>query len=165
VEWLVIAVCAVLSGADTFVAIEVLFWKIAMKPGRPMAFGRIHACDHDRAAWLFGLPGNPVAVMVTFYPFVRDALFLLMGVEPLPPLPLVPAVCSEALKKSPGRTEFQRGILRYDQGQWEVRPAGAQGSGILRSMAEAHCFIVLEHDRGRVATGETVGVQLFEGLT
>lgn len=148
---------------------EVLFWKIAMKPGRPMAFGKISARPDDRdrhaAAWLFGLPGNPVAVMVTFYQFVRDALHLLMGADPLPPLVLLSAVCSEPLKKSPGRTEFQRGVLSEDQGQWRVRPAGPQGSGILRSMADANCFIVLAHDCGNVAAGDWVRVQLFDGLT
>ncbi|HMW56688.1 MAG TPA: molybdopterin molybdotransferase MoeA [Accumulibacter sp.] len=147
---------------------EVLFWKIAMKPGRPMAFGRITAAgvggEEGASAWLFGLPGNPVAVMVTFYAFVRDALYLLMGADPLPVVPLLPAWCSVALKKSPGRTEYQRGILSHAQGQWCVRPTGAQGSGILRSMSEANCFIVLEQDRGSVAAGETVSVQVFDGL-
>ena len=114
---------------------EVLFWKIAMRPGRPMAFGRIGG------AFLFGLPGNPVAVMVTFYQFVRDALLHLSG-----------------------RTEYQRGIVFGDGGQWKVRTTGQQGSGVLRSMSEANCFIVLEHDRGKVAAGELVQVQLFEGL-
>jgi len=148
---------------------EVLFWKIAMKPGRPMAFGKIsaHPDDRDRhaSAWLFGLPGNPVAVMVTFYQFVRDALHLLMGADPLPRFALLPAVCSEPLRKSPGRTEFQRGVLSEEQGQWRVRPAGPQGSGVLRSMADANCFIVLEHDCGSVAAGDWVRVQLFDGLT
>lgn len=137
---------------------EVLFWKIAMKPGRPMAFGRIGG------AFLFGLPGNPVAVMVTFYQFVRDALLAMMGADPLPQVPLLPVSCASALKKQPGRTEFQRGALFRHDGGWRVRSAGAQGSGILRSMAQANCFIVLEHGRGNVAAGETVLVQLMEGL-
>ncbi len=137
---------------------EVLFWKIAMKPGRPMAFGRI------ADAFLFGLPGNPVAVMVTFYQFVREALLAMMGADPLPQVPLLPATCESALKKQPGRTEFQRGVLFRHDGGWRVRGAGAQGSGILRSMAEANCLIVLEHARGNVAAGETVLVQAMDGL-
>jgi molybdopterin molybdotransferase len=148
---------------------EVLFWKIAMKPGRPMAFGCIgdrgEGGDGGGSAWLFGLPGNPVAVMVTFYQFVRDALYVLMGAEPLPIVPLLPAVCAVALKKVPGRSEFQRGIVSHTEGQWRVRPVAAQGSGILRSMSDANCFIVLEHMRGSVAAGELVSVQLFDGLT
>ncbi len=146
---------------------EVLFWKIAMKPGRPMAFGRLGSGgggSDEHAAWLFGLPGNPVAVMAAFYQFVRDALQLLMGADPLPGVPLLPAVSSVAMKKAPGRTEFQRGILSQADGLWSVRPAGAQGSGVLRSMSEANCFIVLEHERGPVAVGDTVQVQLFDGL-
>ncbi|WP_291994741.1 gephyrin-like molybdotransferase Glp [Candidatus Accumulibacter sp. ACC003] len=141
---------------------EVLFWKIAMKPGRPMAFGRLDG--GPQSAWLFGLPGNPVAVMATFYEFVRDALYVLMGADPVPVVPLLPARCAAAIRKAPGRTEFQRGVLGVVDGQWSVRPAGAQGSGILRSMSDANCFIVLEHDRGPVAVGDQVQVQLFEGL-
>ncbi len=142
---------------------EVLFWKIAMKPGRPMAFGRIaHA---GKEAHFFGLPGNPVAVMVTFYQFVRDALLALSGRTDDFALPLLQVPCISAVKKNPGRTEFQRGTLARDgQGQWSVCPAGAQGSGVLRSMAEANCFIVLEHERGSVKPGELVQVQLFDGL-
>jgi molybdopterin molybdotransferase len=141
---------------------EVLFWKIAMKPGRPMAFGRIGEDPHG--AWLFGLPGNPVAVMATFYQFVRDALYTLMGADPLPAVPLLTVTCATALKKFPGRTEFQRGVLVQNDGQWQVHATGAQGSGILRSMSDANCLIVLEQDRGNVAAGETVQVQLFDGL-
>ncbi|MFA5915890.1 MAG: gephyrin-like molybdotransferase Glp [Burkholderiales bacterium] len=142
---------------------EVLFWKIAMKPGRPMAFGRIaHA---GKEAHFFGLPGNPVAVMVTFYQFVRDALLALSGRTDDFALPLLQVPCISAIRKNPGRTEFQRGTLARDgQGQWSVCPAGAQGSGVLRSMAEANCFIVLEHERGSVKPGELVQVQLFDGL-
>jgi molybdopterin molybdotransferase len=140
---------------------EVAFWKIAMKPGRPMAFGRIAPDGPDRSgAWLFGLPGNPVAVMVTFYQFVRPALLKLAGLAPLPVVPGFEARCLEPMKKSPGRTEYQRGILGRDEsGAWTVRPTGAQGSGVLRSMADADCFIVLEHERGKVGTGDTVTVQ------
>ena len=138
---------------------EVLFWKIAMRPGRPMAFGRIGG------AWFFGLPGNPVAVMVTFYGFVRDALLALAGRTDDCALPLLRAPCRTALRKKPGRTEFQRGILeRGTDGAWTVRITGSQGSGVLRSMSEANCFIVLEHDRGDVKAGDPVSVQVFDGL-
>ncbi len=145
---------------------EVLFWKVAMKPGRPLAFGRIGgaAGDADGGAWLFGLPGNPVAVMVTFYQFVRAALYRLMGADPLPVVPLLPAVCEQGLKKAPGRSEYQRGILSHAAGGWRVRPAATQGSGVLRSMTEANCFIVLGHECGPVAAGDVVEVQAFEGL-
>ena len=136
---------------------EVLFWKIAMRPGRPMAFGKIGD------AFLFGLPGNPVAVMVTFYQFVRDALLHMSGRADAP-IPLLRAVSAESLRKVPGRTEYQRGILFREQGEWKVRTTGQQGSGVLRSMSEANCFIVLEHERGQVKAGEAVSVQLFEGL-
>jgi len=136
---------------------EVLFWKIAMRPGRPMAFGRIGN------AFLFGLPGNPVAVMVTFYQFVRDALIHLSGRND-DALPLLKAVAAENLRKVPGRTEYQRGILFRDQDHWKVRTTGQQGSGVLRSMSEANCFIVIEHERAAVRAGELVSVQLFEGL-
>jgi molybdopterin molybdotransferase len=137
---------------------EVLFWKIAMRPGRPMAFGRI------QDAFLFGLPGNPVAVMVTFYQFVRDALLHLSGRSDDFALPLLKATSAENLRKVPGRTEYQRGILFQEQDLWKVRSTGQQGSGVLRSMSEANCFIVLEHERGAVRAGEQVDVQLFEGL-
>jgi molybdopterin molybdotransferase len=136
---------------------EVLFWKIAMRPGRPMAFGKIGD------AFLFGLPGNPVAVMVTFYQFVRDALLHMSGREDAP-IPLLKALSAESLRKVPGRTEYQRGILFKEEGEWKVRTTGQQGSGVLRSMSEANCFIVLEHERGTVKAGEAVSVQLFEGL-
>ena len=134
------------------------FWKIDIKPGRPMAFGRIGD------AWLFGLPGNPVAVMVTFYQIVIDALLKLAGVSPLPLRPQFHVPCVDAVRKSPRRREFQRGILFDDQGTWKVRLTGGQGSGILRSMSEANCFIVLPEDRGSIAAGELVEVQVFEGL-
>ncbi|MGA7983571.1 MAG: gephyrin-like molybdotransferase Glp [Burkholderiales bacterium] len=138
---------------------EVLFWTIAMRPGRPMAFGRI-----GNAA-LFGLPGNPVAVMVTFYQFVRDALLYLAGRTGEFAIPLMRVTSSHPIRKVPGRTEYQRGVLFRDGGEWKVRTTGQQGSGVLRSMSEANCFIVLEHERGRVEAGEPVQVQLFDGLT
>jgi len=138
---------------------EVLFWKIAMRPGRPMAFGRIGG------AYFFGLPGNPVAVMVTFYEFVRDALLALSGRTDDFALPVVRVPCACALRKKPGRTEYQRGIVARDgDGHWTVRVTGGQGSGVLRSMSEANCFIVLEHERGDVQPGDLVSVQLMDGL-
>ena len=137
---------------------EVLFWKIAMRPGRPMAFGKI------QNSFLFGLPGNPVAVTVTFYQFVRDALLHLSGRTDDFAIPLLSAISSVTLRKVPGRTEYQRGVLFQENRIWKVRPTGQQGSGVLRSMSEANCFIVLEHERGKVEAGEPVQVQLFEGL-
>jgi molybdopterin molybdotransferase len=140
---------------------EVAFWKIAMRPGRPMAFGRIHA--RGRAAYLFGLPGNPVAVMVTFYHFVRGALLHMMGRSDVE-LPLLRAKSDAPMRKKPGRTEFQRGVLERKNGEWTVRSTGAQGSGILRSMSEANCFIVLGHEQGPVKAGDYVDVMLMDGL-
>jgi molybdopterin molybdotransferase len=138
---------------------EVLFWKIAMRPGRPMAFGRIGR------AYLFGLPGNPVAALVAFSQFVREALLVLAGRAGDCALPCYAARAAEALRKRPGRTEFQRGVLFRDAGgDWAVRSSGDQGSGVLRSVVEANCFIVLEHARGAVAPGEIVQVQRFEWL-
>ncbi|MBI2959415.1 MAG: molybdopterin molybdotransferase MoeA [Betaproteobacteria bacterium] len=140
---------------------EVVFWKIAMRPGRPMAFGRIEG--KDNGAYLFGLPGNPVAVMVTFYHFVRGALLLMMGRNDTD-LPLLRVKSEEAIRKKPGRTEYQRGTLRCTGGEWSVRLTGAQGSGILRSMSEANCFVVLGHEQGSVKPGDPVDVMLMDGL-
>lgn len=138
---------------------EVVFWKIAMKPGRPLAYGKIGA------AHLFGLPGNPVSVMVTFYQFVRDALLKLSGRDPVPPLPAFKVPCVSNLKKAPGRTEFQRGVLTQDAaGNWSVRVTGDQGSGILRSMSEANCFIILPDAQGNVVAGTLVEVQVMDGV-
>jgi molybdopterin molybdotransferase len=137
---------------------EALFWRIAMRPGRPMAFGRIGD------AFLFGLPGNPVAVMVTFYQFVREALLAMSGRAGDCALPMLKVPAAEPLRKVAGRTEYQRGILFRDGADWKVKTTGQQGSGVLRSMSEANCFIVLEHERGKVQAGELVQVQLFEGL-
>ena len=141
---------------------EVLFWRIAMRPGRPMAIGRIGQAPHQ--AILFGLPGNPVAVMVTFYAFVREALLHMAGATPQP-LPLLRAASLAAIRKKPGRTEYQRGILdRADNGSWQVAITGAQGSGILRSMSQANGMVLLHHDQGNVAAGEPVDVLPFDGL-
>jgi molybdopterin molybdotransferase len=136
---------------------DVAFWKIAMRPGRPMAVGRIGQ------AVLFGLPGNPVAVMVTFLAFVRPALLQLMGCTDAPP-PLLKARSLEALRKKPGRTEYQRGrVTRNAQGQLEVRTTGNQGSGVLSSMVQGNGLIVLHHAQGSVALGDEVDVLMFEG--
>ncbi len=138
---------------------DVLFWKIAMKPGRPLAYGKIGQ------AHFFGLPGNPVSAMVTFYQFVREALLVLMGVPQPLPLPVLKATCTSAIKKASGRTEFQRGILSQgDDGQWTVRITGDQSSGILSSMSQANCFILLPEAQGNTAAGATVDVQVLEGL-
>ena len=137
---------------------EVVFWKIAMKPGRPLAYGKIGG------AHFFGLPGNPVSVMVTFYQFVRDALLTLQGVDPLPTQPLLKAVCTSAIRKAPGRTEFQRGILYLENGVYNVRTTGEQGSGILKSMSDANCFIMLHDHVGNVDAGATVEVQILDGV-
>ena len=138
---------------------EVLFWKIAMKPGRPLAYGKIGN------AHFFGLPGNPVAVMVTLYEFVRDALLTLQGQREIQPPPTFKVPLAAPIRKAPGRTEFQRGMLAPDgAGGWTVRTTGDQGSGILSSMSRANCFIVLGSETGNVAAGELVDVQLLEGL-
>lgn len=134
---------------------EVVFWKIAMKPGRPLAYGKIGSCH------FFGLPGNPVAVMVTFRQFVRDALRLLMGQQPQTPF-MLKAICADKIRKTPGRTEFQRGILTQNEnGALVVHTTGDQGSGILSSMSKANCFIVLPVSQGNVEAGNSVEVQLF----
>lgn len=141
---------------------EVAFWRIAMRPGRPMAFGRI--ASNGKSAVLFGLPGNPVAVMVTFYAFVRNALLAMAGATPQP-LPVLRARATEAIRKKPGRTEYQRGIVtRAADGEWDVALTGAQGSGILRSMSVANGLVVLHHAQGSVAKGERIDVLPFEGL-
>ena len=143
---------------------EVAFWRIAMRPGRPMAFGRI--VSGGRSAVLFGLPGNPVAVMVTFYAFVRDALLAMAGASPTP-LPMLRARAQEAIRKKPGRTEYQRGIVSRAAGavgDWEVQLTGAQGSGILRSMSVANGLVVLHHGQGSVERGGFVDVLPFDGL-
>ncbi len=141
---------------------DVAFWKIAMRPGRPMAVGRI--TSDGRAAALFGLPGNPVAVMVTFLAFVRPALLRMMGAQP-EPMVLLKAHSTERLRKKPGRTEYQRGIVRAAaDGTLQVSITGNQGSGVLSSMAQANGLIVLHHAQGDVAVGDEVDVMMFEGV-
>lgn len=142
---------------------SVNFWKIAMRPGRPMAFGQVHNAANGDSAYLFGLPGNPVAVMVTFYAFVRDALFKLANANALP-IPMVSAKLAQNVRKRPGRTEYQRARLTMEKGLLLAHLSGAQGSGILRSMSESDCLLVLEHDQGDLKAGDTVLALPFEGL-
>ncbi|CAM3461146.1 gephyrin-like molybdotransferase Glp [Polaromonas hydrogenivorans] len=159
---------------------DVAFWRIAMRPGRPMAVGRISSIksafsaypastgsygksSNEQGAMLFGLPGNPVAVMVTFLAFVRPALLRMMGAKPEPTL-LLKAHSTEAIRKKPGRTEYQRGrVSTAPDGSLQVKTTGSQGSGVLRSMAEANGLIVLHHGQGNVAVGDEVDVMMFDG--
>ncbi|MEI8266012.1 MAG: gephyrin-like molybdotransferase Glp [Betaproteobacteria bacterium] len=172
---------------------EVAFWKVAMRPGRPFAFGplrrgggglgavatvqpvgQVHTgadpvhAGEAQPAWLFALPGNPVAALVTFYAFVREALQVLAGAPAEPPMALR-VKSAEAIRKRPGRTEFQRAIVQRETegplaGEWTARITGSQGAGILRSLSEANALLVLGHDQGSVAAGEPVEVWMFEGL-
>jgi molybdopterin molybdotransferase len=163
---------------------DVAFWRIAMRPGRPMAVGRIvstkkaiknASCasaagsdsyqinSNPNGAILFGLPGNPVAVMVTFLAFVRPALLQMMGTLPANQ-PLLKAKSSEAIRKKAGRTEYQRAwVSSAADGSLQVKTTGSQGSGVLRSMAEANGLMVLGHDQGSVALGDEVDVLMFDG--
>jgi molybdopterin molybdotransferase len=175
---------------------QVAFWKVAMRPGRPFAFGPLRrsggansavpvtgavpaaatgtanpsaatsgATDSSQPSWLFALPGNPVAALVTFYSLVREGLLTLAGASPQP-LPVLQARCTVPIRKRPGRTEFQRAIVEpaADGSGWLVRPVGSQGAGVLRSMSEANALLVLGHEHGSVAAGEPVNVWLFDGL-
>jgi molybdopterin molybdotransferase len=135
---------------------DVAFWRIAMRPGRPMAVGRIGT------SVLFGLPGNPVAVMVTFLAFVRPALLRMMG-SATTAEPCLKARSLEPIRKKPGRTEYQRGIVTNTDGQLSVRTTGNQGSGVLSSMVQANGLIVLHHGQGSVAVGDEVDVLMFDG--
>lgn len=137
---------------------SVRFWKLAMRPGRPLAFG------HVGKAAFFGLPGNPVAVMVTFLQFVKPAIRYLSGMSDVEPLTL-PAICESSLRKSAGRVEYQRGILRVDnRGNLLVASTGKQGAGRLSSMSLANCLIVIDADIDSVKPGDRVDVQPFHGL-
>ncbi|PTS77425.1 molybdopterin molybdotransferase [Aeromonas sp. HMWF036] len=136
---------------------EIGFWKLAIKPGKPFAFGRLPR------AWFFGLPGNPVSAMVTFDQLVQPALAKLAGQHFERPLQLQ-AIVAEPLKKSPGRLDFQRGILSQGPNGLEVRSTGSQDSAVFSSLSQANCYIVLERERGLVAAGETVTVEPFGGL-
>ncbi|MDW5444971.1 gephyrin-like molybdotransferase Glp [Polaromonas sp. SM01] len=160
---------------------DVAFWRVAMRPGRPMAVGRIpqtkstsspiptgassyETHSNSNGAILFGLPGNPVAVMVTFLAFVRPALLQMMGSTAATP-PLLKARSLEAIRKKPGRTEYQRGtVSSAADGTLQVQTTGNQGSGVLSSMAEANGLIVLHHVQGNVAPGDAVDVMMFDGV-
>jgi len=137
---------------------QVLFWKLSIKPGRPMAYGKIDKTD------FFGLPGNPVSAMVTFYQIVQGALKSRMGLKIDDAIPLLKVECVESIFKRSGRTEFQRGILFQSNGVWKVKTTGQQGSGILSSMSKANCFIVLSADRGAIKAGEIVDIQLMDSF-
>jgi len=138
---------------------KILFWKISMKPGKPLAYGKIGQCHY------FGLPGNPVSTMVTFYQFVREAILTLSGQTLIPKIPLIKAKLLGPIKKIPGRTEFQRGVYEQDdQGIFKVNPLKDQGSGILRSMSEANCFILLHEDLANLEKDMWVDIQLFDSL-
>lgn len=136
---------------------QVLFWKINMKPGRPLAYGKIGQAHY------FGLPGNPVSAMVTFYQFVQRALKALAG-EAVAGQPQFRVPCVSTIKKARGRMEFQRGILFEEAGEWKVKVTGAQGSGMLSSMSLANCFIVLSADTVLVEAGDSVLVEPFQGI-
>ncbi len=142
---------------------EVAFWQVAMRPGRHFAFGPLHG-EAGKTAYLFALPGNPVAALVTFYAFVHDALLTLAGATPAA-LPRLTVKSAVAIRKRPGRTEFQRAIVSQAAGGgWQARTTGAQGAGILSSMSQANALLVLGHEQGSVAAGEDVEVWLFDGL-
>lgn len=138
---------------------DIGFWKLAIKPGKPFAFGKL---DN---AWFCGLPGNPVSAALTFYQLVQPLIAKLSGhAEWRPPLRLN-AVAATKLKKSPGRLDFQRGIFSTNaNGELEVRTTGHQGSHVFSSFSQGNCFIVLERERGSVSVGETVEIELFNGL-
>ena len=142
---------------------EVAFWKVAMRPGRPFAFGSLRNAQGQRTM-LFALPGNPVAALVTFYALAQPALKLLAGATP-EPMPVLRARSASAIRKRPGRTEYQRGLVTQgEDGLWQVALTGAQGAGILRSMSQANALVVLGHAQGSVAAGDAVDVWLFDGL-
>ena len=137
---------------------QVLFWKLSIKPGRPIAFGKIKKSN------FFGLPGNPVSAMVTFYQIVQNAIKICMGLKNDGPIPLLKVECVESIFKKPGRTEFQRGVLFQSNGLWKVKTSGQQGSGILSSMSKANCFIVISADKGAIKAGEIVDIQLMDSF-
>lgn len=146
---------------------DIGLWQLAIRPGRPFAFGRLWPDGRDngkRAALFFGLPGNPVAMMVTFHQIVREALLAISGAQIDAPLRFA-AISAAAIKKRPGRTEYQRGVAtRETDGSWRVTPTRSQSSASLNSMSEANCLIVLAHDQGDVAEGALVDIMPFDGL-
>ena len=138
---------------------EIGFWKLAIKPGKPFAFGRLHN------AWFCGLPGNPVSATVTFYQLVQPLIARLSGFSQWRAPQRFHAKTCSPLKKSAGRLDFQRGIASINEnGEWQVTTSGHQGSHVYSSFSVANCFIVLERERGKVAAGETVTIELFNPL-
>ncbi len=134
---------------------EIGFWKLAIKPGKPFAFGKLST------AWFCGLPGNPVSAVLTMYVLVQPMLAKLSGHTEWKAPDSIPATTKTAFKKVPGRTDYQRGIYTIEDGKFVVETTGNQSSGAFRSMSLANCFVVLERERGRVEVGETVNIQLF----
>ncbi|MCG9580665.1 molybdopterin molybdotransferase MoeA [Vibrio tubiashii] len=134
---------------------QIGFWKLAIKPGKPFAFGKLST------AWFCGLPGNPVSAVLTMYVLVQPLLAKLAGHTEWSAPESIPATTRSAFKKAPGRTDYQRGIYSIEDGKFVVETTGNQSSGAFRSMSLANCFVVLERERGRVEVGETVNIQLF----
>lgn len=145
---------------------KIAFWKIAIKPGKPFAFGFLG--ESEKQTVFFGLPGNPVSALVTFYQLVQPALARLSGLNDdyLANLtPKMTACAATNLKKAAGRQDFQRGFYFInEQGELMVKPVGQQGSHIFSAFYESNCFIVLEAERGNVQAGEKVTIQPFNGL-
>jgi molybdopterin molybdotransferase len=142
---------------------EMGFWKVAMRPGRPFAFGALRGAG-ARPTWLFALPGNPVAALVTFYALAREGLLRLAGASP-EPLPTLQVRTPTAIRKRPGRTEYLRGtVVRGPGGEWQIELFANQGAGVLSSMSQANALVVLQHAQGPVAAGEFVDAWLFDGL-
>ncbi|EHK90102.1 molybdopterin molybdotransferase MoeA [Aggregatibacter actinomycetemcomitans] len=138
---------------------KINFWKIAIKPGKPFAFGKLEN------AWFCGLPGNPVSALVTFYQLVQPAITKLSGYSQWKAPARLPAIAAVNLKKAPGRLDFQRGYYQLNaQGQIEVQPVGFQGSHLFSSFVKSNCFIVLEQERGNVTAGEVVSIEPFNDL-
>jgi len=135
---------------------QLALWKLAMKPGKPLAFGSVGD------ALFLGLPGNPVSSLVTLHQIGLPLLRTLSGERYETPVRM-PAIAAEVFRKRPGRTDFQRGIASLNpDGKLQVRPTGQQGSGMLTSVSQANCFVILEQERGRVETGEYVTIELFD---
>jgi len=134
---------------------QIGFWKLAIKPGKPFAFGKLST------AWFCGLPGNPVSAVLTMYVLVQPLLAKLAGHTEWKAPESIPATTRSPFKKAPGRTDYQRGIYTIEDGKFVVETTGNQSSGAFRSMSLANCFVVLERERGSVEVGETVNIQLF----
>jgi molybdopterin molybdotransferase len=141
---------------------KINFWKVAMKPGKPFAFGVLNKKNApDNKGWFFGLPGNPVSSVVTYHQLVVPALRYLAG-EIFESAPVLSIATQSPLKKQPGRADYQRGKLITEDGENKVTTTGNQSSGVLSSLAQANCYLVLEQERGAIAAGEKVNVVLFD---